>query len=233
MRTHHLILSALLCFGVFPIAARAQSPEIQHLYWTVWRSSQRAELAALPKPPQPPAGPGLAVDRFVRADWARHKVQPPSIVNDRTFVRRVYLDVIGLLPTPEQLERFERDPSPDKRAKLVDALLADNQDYAEHWMSFWNDLLRNDEQTNIDGLRKPITPWLFVSLRDNKPLDLFVAELLNPGPNGPDRLAGVPGVVAQVRLLPQQLHQRVEAGPGVRPGELLLSAESGDAPLRQ
>jgi hypothetical protein len=53
-------------------------------------------------------------------------------------------------------------------------------------MTFWNDLLRNDEQTNIDGLRKPITPWLYASLRDNKPVDLFVAELLNPGKNGPD-----------------------------------------------
>src|SRR5579884_2054478 len=212
MRTHHLILSALLCFGVFPIAARAQSPEIQHLYWTVWRSSQRAELAALPKPPQPPAGPGLAVDRFVRADWARHKVQPPSIVNDRTFVRRVYLDVIGLLPTPEQLERFERDPSPDKRAKLVDALLADNQDYAEHWMSFWNDLLRNDEQTNIDGLRKPITQWLFPSILHNKPIDRFVAELLNPGPTGPDGyLKGVNwrGRVNASQMPPVQAAQNV------------------------
>src|SRR6266511_1368862 len=53
-------------------------------------------------------------------------------------------------------------------------------------MSFWNDLLRNDEQTNIDGLRKPVTQWLYKSLRENKPLDLFVAELLNPGRDGPD-----------------------------------------------
>ncbi len=47
-------------------------------------------------------------------------------------------------------------------------------------MTFWNDLLRNDEQTNIDGLRKPVTAWLYASLRENKPLDLFVAELLDP-----------------------------------------------------
>src|SRR5205823_11737329 len=105
---------------------------------------------------------------------------------DPIFARRVYLDVIGLLPTIEQLSRFERDPSPDKRAQLVDALLADKQAYAEHWMTFWNDLLRNDEQTNIDGLRKPITPWLYRSLLENKPIDLLVAELLNPGKEGPD-----------------------------------------------
>jgi hypothetical protein len=68
----------------------------------------------------------------------------------------------------------------------VDALLADRMGYAENWMSFWNDLLRNDEQTNIDGLRKPITPWLYRSLLDNKPLDQFASELLDPGPDGPD-----------------------------------------------
>jgi hypothetical protein len=86
----------------------------------------------------------------------------------------------------EQLEQFLHDTGPEKRQKLVDALLADKQGYAEHWMTFWNDLLRNDEQTNIDGLRKPVTPWLYKSLLDNKPLDLFVAELLNPGRDGPD-----------------------------------------------
>jgi hypothetical protein len=53
-------------------------------------------------------------------------------------------------------------------------------------MTFWNDLLRNDEQTNIDGLRKPVTTWLYQSLLENKPFDLFVAELLNSGRDGPD-----------------------------------------------
>jgi hypothetical protein len=155
-------------------------------FWRGWRDRQRAELATLPKPPDPPAGPGSPIDRFLAATWTRQGLTPPSVVEDRVFARRVYLDVVGLLPTAEQLERFERDTVPDKRRKLVDALLADNLGYAEHWMSFWNDLLRNDEQTNIDGLRKPVTQWLFASLLDNKPLDLFVAQLLNPGPNGPD-----------------------------------------------
>jgi hypothetical protein len=155
-------------------------------FWRGWRNRQRAELATLPKPAEPPPGAGTPIDRFLAATWARQGVAAPPLVEDRVFARRAYLDVVGLLPTPEQLERFERDRSPDKRARLVDALLADNLGYAEHWMTFWNDLLRNDEQTNIDGLRKPITPWLFAALRDNKPLDLLVAELLNPGPDGPD-----------------------------------------------
>jgi hypothetical protein len=153
--------------------------------WAEFRKRQRAELAQLPKPPQPPAGPGSGIDRFLAAAWASEGFTPPAPVEDRVFARRVYLDVVGLLPTPEQLDRLERDPRADKRARLVDELLADRLGYAEHWASFWNDLLRNDEQTNIDGLRKPITPWLYQALLQNKPLDQFTAELLDPGRDGP------------------------------------------------
>jgi hypothetical protein len=155
-------------------------------FWQSFRDRQRAELAELPTPPSPSQGEGSPIDRFLAAHWAKKKVAGPPLVDDRTFARRVYLDVIGLPPTVEQLEQFLHDTAPDKRQKLVDALLADKQSYAEHWMTFWNDLLRNDEQTNIDGLRKPVTSWLYKSLLDNKPLDLFVAELLNPDRDGPD-----------------------------------------------
>lgn len=181
-------------------------------YWQGWRARQRAELATFPSPPAPPAGEGPPIDRFLAAHWNKMGVQPPATVADRIFVRRVTLDVVGLLPSMEELERFERDPHADKREKLVDALLADNKGYAEHWMTFWNDLLRNDEQTNIDGLRKPITSWLYAALRDNKPIDLFVAELLNPGKDGPDGyLKGVNwrGRVNASQMPPVQAAQNV------------------------
>ena len=150
-----------------------------------FRARQRAELATLPAPAVPP-GDGPEIDRFLAARWAAHNVAPPAAVDDRAFARRVYLDVIGLPPAAEQLEQFAADNAADKWMKLVDALLADRQGYAEGWMAFWNDLLRNDEQTNIDGLRKPITGWLYGSLLENKPLDQFTAELLNSGKDGPD-----------------------------------------------
>jgi hypothetical protein len=178
-----LLITASACHAM--LYRPATAAEIDE-YWHGWRARQRAELATLPKPPAPPAGQGSAIDRFLAAHWAKLGIQPPPVVQNRTFARRVYLDVVGLLPTVDQLERFERDSSVDKRAKLVDSLLGDKEGYAEHWMTFWNDLLRNDEQTNIDGLRKPITAWLFASVQDDKPVDLFVAELLNPGKSGPD-----------------------------------------------
>ena len=87
-------------------------------------------------------------------------------VDDRIFARRVYLDLIGLLPTPEQLDAFLADTAPDKRAQLVRTLLADKRNYADHWLTFWNDLLRNDYKGTgfIDGGRKQITGWLYTAL---------------------------------------------------------------------
>src|SRR5205823_1136859 len=114
-------------------AAPAAGPDS----WRDFRARQRQELAALPRPAVPP-GDGAPVDRFLAAYWAGQKLTPPPAVDDRTFARRVYLDVTGLLPMPEQLRRFERDARPDKRARLVDDLLSDDQAYAEHWMTFWN-----------------------------------------------------------------------------------------------
>jgi hypothetical protein len=204
-----LLIAAGIGNGVFPRPALAVEADG---YWEGWRDRQRTELATLPKPPALPAGDGSPIDRFLTTHWVKLGIEPPPVVSDRAFVRRVYLDVVGLLPTVDQFERFERDPGPQKRAGLVDALLADKQGYAEHWMTFWNDLLRNDEQTNIDGLRKPITSWLYASLHDNKPLDLFVAELLYPGKNGPDGyLKGVNwrGRVNASQLPPVQAAQNV------------------------
>ena len=111
--------------------------------------------------------------------------QPP--VSDAVFLRRAYLDVWGLLPTPEEREQFLKDSTTDKRAKLIDHLLANRDNFAEHWISFWNDLLHNDEGVTYIGDRKTITPWLLTALKDNLPYNQFAANLLNPDPKtGPE-----------------------------------------------
>ena len=88
------------------------------------------------------------------------------------------MDAWGLLPTPEQLAAFT-----GKRDALVRDLLANNTNYSEHWITFWNDLLRNEEGVNYAGTRKSITGWLLKSLQDNLPYNEFVSQLLNP-PHG-------------------------------------------------
>ena len=122
------------------------------------------------------------VDRLIDDYLEEHNQSWPDPVNDRLFIRRAYLDIIGLLPRPEQVEAFERDSSSDKRAQLVTTLLNDDQNYAQHWLSFWNDLLRNDYSGPgfITGGRKQITDWLYDALLHNKPYRDIVAELTNP-----------------------------------------------------
>lgn len=137
------------------------------------------------KPDLPP--PGLSgsenpIDRFIEASQAGKTLITNQSVSDRIYARRVYLDIIGLLPPPEELEAFLVDTDPGKRQKLVDALLVRNRDYAANWMTFWNDALRNDFAGTgyIDGGREQITAWLYSSLESNVPYDDFVSGLIHP-----------------------------------------------------
>lgn len=122
------------------------------------------------------------VDIWVNNYFEKHEVKWPSAVDDRIFLRRVFLDIIGLLPSPDEIEKFIADPRPDKKSLYVRQLLNRNDDYAIHWLSFWNDALRNDYTGTgyiTDG-RSAITGWLYKSLRENKPYDVFVKELISP-----------------------------------------------------
>ena len=148
-----------------------------------------------PRRPNVPPGPADAnpIDLFLAPYFAAHHVDaascrvfkrrdaastslaapaPDQLVNDRTFARRVYLDTIGLLPSAEEMSAFVADRRSDKRARLVRTLLADNDNYALHWMTFWNDALRNDYRGTgyIDGGRKQITHWLFDAARRQQAL---------------------------------------------------------------
>ena len=135
----------------------------------------------------PPAVDGRThpVDRIIDRYLTDHKIPRPAPVNDAAFVRRVSMDVIGLLPEPEAVAALTIDQSPQKRAQFITDALAQDVEYAEHWLSFWNDLLRNDYQGTgyIDGGRKPVTGWLYKALLTNMPYDQFARELLAP-PSG-------------------------------------------------
>ncbi len=122
------------------------------------------------------------IDRIVDAHFSEQQIVRADVVDDRAFLRRVSLDLVGLLPTPDQLESFVRDPSPEKRADQVRALLGQPVAYAEHWLTFYNDLLRNDYSGTgfITGGRRQITAWLYQALVANKPFDQFTRELIAP-----------------------------------------------------
>ncbi len=138
-----------------------------------------------PRRPELPAareGRDHPVDRLLDAWMAERKIEATDPLSDEAFLRRVSMDITGLLPSAEVRAAFLKDASPGKRTALIDALLADREAYAGHWMTFWNDLLRNDYAGTgyIDGGRRQITSWLYRALRENKPYDVFARELIAP-----------------------------------------------------
>ena len=141
---------------------------------------------ALTKPVIPPSSmpDDHPLDRIVDAYFKSQKIAFPPPVDDATFARRVHLDLVGLLPQPAELAAFLADTSSDKRARLIDRLLAADVAYADHWFTFWCDLLRNDFTGTgyIDGGREQITAWLYDALQSNVPYDRFVRELMAPSP---------------------------------------------------
>ncbi|MEX0600709.1 MAG: DUF1549 domain-containing protein, partial [Rhodothermales bacterium] len=133
--------------------------------------------------PAVPDAPGdNPVDRYVHDYFAEQGIAWPEPVDDATFIRRASLDLVGLLPEPEAVEAFLEDGAPDKRDRLVDELLARDEAYAQHWLTFWNDLLRNDYTGTgyITGGREQITGWLYRSLLTNASYESMVRTLVNP-----------------------------------------------------
>ena len=133
------------------------------------------------------------IDRFVNAYFQKNSIRWNNPVDDRTYIRRVYLDVIGLLPPPDSVDNFVSDTRLDKRPRLVQNLLGRNHDYVQHWLTFWNDALRNDYSGTgyiTDG-RTNISRWLYEALLKNKPYNQFVKELINPDKNSAGFINGI------------------------------------------
>lgn len=153
------------------------------------------------------------VDQILAGYYSQTEFEPPKPVSDRVFARRAYLDTVGLLPSPTEMDRFLKERSSDRRQLLVRGLLNDNERYAQHWLSFWNDLLRNDYRGTgyIDGGRKQITSWLYSALLTNMPYDQFTAALVNPRPEAEGFIKGIiwRGVVNSSQTPQMQAAQNV------------------------
>ena len=133
------------------------------------------------------------IDRILDHYTKQNNITAPAPASSRTFVRRTYLDIIGILPTPEQLNAFIKDETPDKKSILIDQLLAEDISYADHWLTFWNDLLRNDYTGTgfITGGRKQITTWLYNALKKNMPYDQMTRELIDAKPDAAGFINGI------------------------------------------
>jgi hypothetical protein len=136
--------------------------------------------------PQPPANPfpnvapNNKVDELVFARLNQLGVPPSALCSDQQFVRRVYLDVVGTLPQPEEARAFLADADPRKRAKLIDRLLA-SEEFAEYWSLKWGDLFRMKSEypsTLWPNAVQAFHRWIRMSIAANKPYDQFARELI-------------------------------------------------------
>lgn len=127
------------------------------------------------------------IDRHVNARLRKLNVPVSPQADDAQLLRRVYLDVIGTLPTAAEARRFLADSSPDKRARLVDELLQ-RPEFADYWALKWADVLRVDRGVLGHKGAFAFYRWLRESLAQGKPLDALTREIITA--EGP--LAEVP-----------------------------------------
>lgn len=146
-----------------------------------------------PELPDAIAGRDNPVDRIIDAYMIKQEFKKAAVLDDAAFYRRASMDLIGLLPDPADVDRFVKDSDPNKHAALVDKLLDNDREYAQHWLTFYNDLLRNDFTGTgyITGGRRSITNWLYKSLLENKPYDQFTRELLAPNKDSEGFIKGI------------------------------------------
>ena len=146
--------------------------------------TEGAQVLVVPKGAEAPA-PGVPaanyIDEHVFAKLKKLRMRPSELCSDETFLRRVTLDVTGLLPTPEEVAAFLADAAPDKRARKVDELLG-RKEFVELWVMKWAELLqiRSDNQGRM-SYKATVNyfTWLQEKIAANVPFDEIVRELLS------------------------------------------------------
>lgn len=121
------------------------------------------------------------VDRLILAKLEKEKLQPNAPATDDVFVRRVYLDIAGRIPTLKETADFLADTAADKRAKLIDTLI-ESDGYVQNFANYWSDILRIKSQLtqgNSQAAGAAYANWLRDALKANKPYDQMVREMVS------------------------------------------------------
>jgi hypothetical protein len=119
------------------------------------------------------------IDKLIHQKLRKLRIAPSEICSDEVFLRRVYLDIVGMLPTVEEYERFMNNPVSAKREQLIDELL-NRKEFAELWVLKWAELLqiRSSNQVSYKAMLLYYT-WLQDKIARNVPTDVWVRELLS------------------------------------------------------
>jgi len=162
-----------------PASERPESEPDDH--WS-FQPPQRATLPRLSRPPRS----GNAIDAFLDAELARHQLTPRPAAPKHVQLRRVYLDLIGLPPTRDELEEFLADHSPDAYERVVDRLLCDTRHgerWGRHWMDVWrySDWYGRRSEKDVRNSASQIyrwRDWIVRSVNHARGYDRMVQEML-------------------------------------------------------
>jgi hypothetical protein len=121
--------------------------------------------------------PNNLIDEKLVVKWRDLGLSPSGPCSDQEFLRRIYLDTIGTLPTPEEVMKFLADQDPKKREKAIDAVLQ-RPEYVDFWAYKWGDLLRINRTALEEKGMWSFHNWVRAELRDNKPVDEFVRDII-------------------------------------------------------
>jgi hypothetical protein len=117
------------------------------------------------------------IDEHIFAKLRALRMNPSELCDDAVFVRRAYLDLLGILPTAAEARAFVTYKSRDKRSRLIDELL-ERPEFADFWALKWSDLLRNEERALDQKGVLNFHRWIRQSIAEGKPMDEFVRELI-------------------------------------------------------
>ncbi|WP_395745020.1 DUF1549 domain-containing protein [Prosthecobacter sp.] len=119
------------------------------------------------------------IDQLIEQDLAKNQEEPRPLASELVWLRRVYLDLIGRIPTSVEARRFTASKESGKRGRLINELLASNG-HVSHMFNYWCDLLRARDKL-AEGVQGDFyLAWIKQSVRDNKPFDQWTRELLSP-----------------------------------------------------
>lgn len=161
----------------------------------------------LPRPgvqfPRPPEA--NFIDKHVWDKLTKLGIPPSELADDATFLRRVFLDTIGTLPTTQETRAFLADTRPDKRSRLVDMLL-ERPEYADYWAIKWADILRVDKDAVTPEGAVAMTRWLRRQFAENRPYDQLATDVLTARGN---IVADGPAAFYKVLKTPEEMARSV------------------------
>lgn len=170
-----------------PLSAKSEQPSVAATHWSLLPITR----------PAVPAGTSHPIDAFIRTKLSEHKISANPKADAHTLVRRLYLDLTGLLPTPEQATRFKTAFEKDPQAAtdhLIDKLL-DSPHYGERWARHWLDVVRFAESHGFEMNQERPNAWYYrdyviQAFNNDVPYDQFVREQLAGDQLGADAATG-------------------------------------------